>query len=299
MKIGVMGLGKMGFGLIQNLHAHGYTTVGYDIAEDNMQKLQQQGIETKSSLKVFFDFFCDDQKVIFLMLPSGAVIDKTIKEMLPFLKAEDIIVDFGNSNFHDTVRREKDLHEHNIHFLDCGISGGPAGALTGACTMIGGSQEVYRKLKKVFDDISLEQGSLYVGESGSGHFVKMVHNGIEYGMMQALAEGYEIMQKSHYNINLEQVSALWKHGSVIRGWLLELLQNAFSKDANLNTIKGIMNASGEAKWTVETALEMQVPAPVIALSLMMRNRSLQEDTFAGKVVAALRNEFGGHEVLKK
>lgn len=298
MKIGVMGLGKMGFALCENLHRNNYDVVGYDIVQENIDRLQEKKINAKSSLKDFFVFF-SERKIIFLMLPSGAVIDKAIKEISPFLQADDIVVDFGNSNFHDTVRREKQLSEHNIHFLDCGISGGPSGALNGACTMIGGAKEIYLQLEKVFADISQENGSLYVGESGSGHFVKMVHNGIEYGMMQSLAEGYEIMQKSHYNIDLKKISDLWNNGSVIRGWLLELLSDAFAKDANLDKLKGVMNASGEAKWTVETALQMEVPAPVIALSLMMRNRSLQEDTFSGKVVAALRNEFGGHEVVEK
>lgn len=298
MKIGVMGLGKMGFALCENLHRNNYDVVGYDIVQENIDRLQEKKINAKSSLKDFFVFF-SERKIIFLMLPSGAVIDKAIKEISPFLQTDDIVVDFGNSNFHDTVRREKQLSEHNIHFLDCGISGGPSGALNGACTMIGGAKEIYLQLEKVFADISQENGSLYVGESGSGHFVKMVHNGIEYGMMQSLAEGYEIMQKSHYNIDLKKISDLWNNGSVIRGWLLELLSDAFAKDANLDKLKGVMNASGEAKWTVETALQMEVPAPVIALSLMMRNRSLQEDTFSGKVVAALRNEFGGHEVVEK
>lgn len=298
MKIGVMGLGKMGFALCENLHRNNYDVVGYDIVQENINRLQEKKINAKSSLKDFFDFF-GERKIIFLMLPSGAVIDKAIKEISPFLQADDIVVDFGNSNFHDTVRREKQLAEHNIHFLDCGISGGPSGALNGACTMIGGAKGIYLQLEKVFTDISQENGSLYVGESGSGHFVKMVHNGIEYGMMQSLAEGYEIMQRSHYNIDLKKISDLWNNGSVIRGWLLELLSDAFAKDANLDKLKGVMNASGEAKWTVETALQMEVPAPVIALSLMMRNRSLQEDTFSGKVVAALRNEFGGHEVVEK
>lgn len=297
MKIGIMGLGKMGFGLAENLHRNQYQVVGYDILLENIESLKKKQIAAEADIKNFFNFF-DNQKIIFLMLPSGKTIDTTMEQILPFLQEEDIVVDFGNSNFHDTIRRQQTLSQKKIHFLDCGISGGPSGAKDGACTMIGGKQEIYLQLKEVFDAISLPDGSLYIGKSGSGHFVKMVHNGIEYGMMQSLAEGFEILEKSPYNIDLEKTSKLWNNGSVIRSWLLELLETAFAKDQKLEKIKGVMQASGEAKWTVETALDMQVPAPVIALSLMMRNRSLQEDTFSGKVVAALRNEFGGHAVVK-
>jgi 6-phosphogluconate dehydrogenase len=191
------------------------------------------------------------------------------------------------------------LKAQGIDFLDCGTSGGTSGALNGACTMIGGDPDVFAHCEPLFKDVSVEGGYLYCGGAGSGHFVKMVHNGIEYGMMQAIAEGFEVLEQSGYDLNFEKVARLWDRGSVIRGWLMELTGNAFSKDPQLDEIRGIMHASGEGKWTLETALDLGVPTPVIALSLMMRYRSQQDDTFSGKVVAALRNEFGGHAVEKK
>jgi 6-phosphogluconate dehydrogenase len=191
------------------------------------------------------------------------------------------------------------LQAKGIYFFDCGTSGGMEGARNGACTMIGGDAEVFKTIEPIFKDITVENGYLYAGRAGSGHFLKMVHNGIEYGMMQAIAEGFEILEKSPFDYDYEKVAKVWNNGSVIRSWLMELTENAFSKDAKLNGLKGVMHSSGEGKWTVETALDLQTAAPVIAMSLMMRYRSLEEDTFSGKVVAALRNEFGGHAVEKK
>lgn len=188
--------------------------------------------------------------------------------------------------------------KNGVHLLDCGTSGGISGALKGACTMIGGDKEIFEYCESIFRDISVKDGYLYTGEAGSGHFVKMVHNGIEYGMMQAMAEGFEVLNKSNYNMDYGKVAKLWNNGSVIQGWLMELMEQAFLKDKNLDEIKGVMNSSGEAKWAVETALDLGVPAPVISMSLFMRYRSLEDDTFAGKVVSALRNGFGGHDVVK-
>lgn len=189
--------------------------------------------------------------------------------------------------------------EKGIYFFDCGTSGGTDGARNGACTMIGGDVDKFSDIEPLFKDLSVEDGYLYTGKAGSGHFLKMVHNGIEYGMMQSIAEGFEILNKSDFNYDYEKVAKVWNHGSVIRSWLIELIENAFSKDAKLDDLRGIMNSSGEGKWTVESALDFQVAAPVIALSLMMRYRSQEDDTFSGKVVAALRNEFGGHETVSK
>lgn len=296
--IGVIGLGKMGYGLALNLKDHGYDVVGTDIDEDTVEKAKKDGIEAFLDTEEFMDAF-DGKRVIFLMTPAGEVVDQTIEEIRPQLNKGDTVVDAGNSHFKDSIRRYKDLKKDGIGFLDCGTSGGPSGARNGACTMIGGDKEVYEPLDKVFKDISVEKGSLYTGEAGSGHFVKMIHNGIEYGMMQAIAEGYELLYKSDYDLDLEAVSEMWNHGSVIRSWLIELAGNALSKNPDLDTIKGVVHASGEGKWTVETALDMEVPAPVITLALMMRNRSLEEDTFSGKLLAALRNEFGGHAVVSE
>ena len=190
-----------------------------------------------------------------------------IEELLPYLQENDIIIDGGNSFYKDSVRRYAYLKQRKIHFLDCGTSGGRDGALNGACTMIGGDKDIYESIQNVFDKISVANGSLYAGKAGSGHFIKMIHNGIEYGMMQSIAEGFEVLQRSDYDVDFEKVATLFNHGSVIRGWLMELTQSAFSKDAKLETIKGVMHSSGEGKWTMETALELGVPTPVIALSV--------------------------------
>jgi 6-phosphogluconate dehydrogenase len=214
------------------------------------------------------------------------------------LAPDDIVIDGGNSHFKDTLTRARELEKLGIHYLDCGTSGGVSGALHGVCTMIGGKRDVFDYCETIFKSISVPNGYLYCGKSGSGHFAKMVHNGIEYGMMQAIAEGVEVLHRHDPEIDLAAVTRVWNHGSVVRGWLMELTQRALEKDKNLESIKGVMHSSGEGKWTVETALEMGVPTPVITMSLLMRYRSQQEDTFSGKIVAALRNEFGGHAVEK-
>ena len=233
------------------------------------------------------------------MVPSGKIVDDTIDQLALLLNKGDIIIDGGNSHYKDSVTRFNALAQKGIDFLDCGTSGGVSGALEGVCTMIGGKKEVFDYCEPVFKAIAVPDGYLYCGGPGSGHFVKMVHNGVEYGMMQSIAEGFDVMNASEYKLDFAAVAKLWNNGSVIRSWLMELTQNAFTKDAKLDAIKGIMHSSGEGKWTLETALDMGIATPVIAMSLMMRYRSLQEDTFSGKVVAALRNEFGGHAVEKK
>lgn len=295
MEIGVIGLGKMGYGLACNLKDNGYTVFGNDIGEESVVKANEYGVTSHLEMEKFLSEFTD-KKVIFLMTPSGEIVDQTIQKILPSLNSGDIVIDAGNSNYKDSIRRYEELKEKGIDFLDCGTSGGPAGARNGACTMIGGDPEVFKSLEKVFIDISVEGGSLYTGKAGSGHYVKMIHNGIEYGMMQAIAEGYELLYKSGFDLDLEAISMLWNNGSVIRSWLVELAGSALSKNPDMEGLQGVVHASGEGKWTVETALELEVPAPVIALSLMMRNRSLESDTFSGKLLASLRNEFGGHDI---
>jgi 6-phosphogluconate dehydrogenase len=297
MQIGFVGLGKMGFNLALNLHRHGYEVVAYDVATENVKNILLEGITPAFSLGEMCQLLTD-RKVIWLMVPAGKPVDDCIETLLPHLAPNDIVIDGGNSNFNDSVRRHNYLKSKGIDYLDCGTSGGVEGALHGACTMIGGEDDVFAYCESVFKDISLPNGYLHAGGPGSGHFVKMVHNGIEYGMMQAIAEGFEVMEKSRYNLDLEKVARVFNHGSVVRSWLMELTESAFSKDPKLETIKGVMHSSGEGKWTLETALDMGIPTPVIALSLLMRYRSQQDDTFTGKVVAALRNEFGGHAVEK-
>jgi 6-phosphogluconate dehydrogenase len=298
MQIGLVGLGKMGFNLARNIQSKGHEVVAYDINEASLKSISQYGVKPVRSLKELAESV-KTKRVIWLMIPAGELVDKTLDELKNYLTVGDIVIDGGNSFFKDSIRRGKDLQALQIDYLDCGTSGGTEGALNGVCAMIGGNRFAFNHCEPLFKDISLKDGYLYCGASGSGHYVKMVHNGIEYGMMQAIAEGFEVMHKSEFKLDLEKVAGVWNHGSVVRSWLMELTENALKKDPGLESIKGVMHSSGEGKWTLETALEQQIATPVIALSLLMRYRSLQEDTFSGKVVAALRNEFGGHAVEKK
>ncbi|VXB61753.1 Putative 6-phosphogluconate dehydrogenase YqeC [Flavobacterium sp. 9R] len=297
MQIGIIGLGKMGFNLALNLKRNQYQVVAQDVNPDFVAKIGKEGIETAYTTEELCQKLTS-RKVIWLMVPAGEIVDSVIHALLPYLSPNDILIDGGNSNFNDSKRRYSKLKTLGIDFLDCGTSGGTSGALHGACTMIGGDPEVFDYVAKVFKDISVENGSLYTGAAGSGHFTKMVHNGIEYGMMQSIAEGFEVFEHSEFDIDFQKTAKLFNHGSVVRSWLMELTENAFAKDPKLDGIKGIMHSSGEGKWTLETALDLGVPTPVIALSIMMRYRSQMSDTFSGKVVAALRNEFGGHAVEK-
>lgn len=294
MEIGLIGLGKMGLNLALNLADHGHQVVGYDnfatFEEDSFKRVSSIE-EMVSSLKA--------PRTIWLMVPAGEITETVIGELLPLLQKGDTLIDGGNSNYKDTLRRAAMLQEHGIYFFDCGTSGGTEGARHGICSMIGGDEQKFKDIEQVFKDISVENGYLYTGKAGSGHFLKMIHNGIEYGMMQAIGEGFDILSKSQFDYNYEEVAGVWDNGSIISSYLMGLTQNAFSKDANLDGIRGVMNSSGEGQWTVETALDLQVAAPVITMSLMMRHRSQEDDTFTGKVVAALRNEFGGHAVVKK
>ncbi|MGO4820665.1 MULTISPECIES: phosphogluconate dehydrogenase (NAD(+)-dependent, decarboxylating) [unclassified Flavobacterium] len=297
MQIGIIGLGKMGFNLALNLKRNGYDVVANDVNSEFLQNISKEGIQTAVTLNELTEKL-KDRRVIWMMVPAGAIVDTVIDSLLPHLQPKDIIIDGGNSNYKDSKRRYAALKAQGIDYLDCGTSGGTSGALNGACTMIGGDKEVYEYVAKVFEAISVPDGSLYTGAAGSGHFTKMVHNGIEYGMMQSIAEGFEVFEHSEFDIDFKKTAKLFNHGSVIRSWLMELTESAFSKDPQLDSIKGIMHSSGEGKWTLEEALDLGVPTPVIALSIMMRYRSQMQDTFSGKVVAALRNEFGGHAVEK-
>ncbi|WP_082090148.1 phosphogluconate dehydrogenase (NAD(+)-dependent, decarboxylating) [Bacillus thermotolerans] len=297
MQIGLIGLGKMGFNLALNLMEHGHQVTAYDIDEQLVKKISAEGAKGITSLEELKSLSAP--RVIWMMVPAGDITENVFQEVLPHLEKGDILIDGGNAHYKDSIRRGEQASAQGVYYLDCGTSGGTEGARHGVCVMIGGNKEAFDQVEQVFDDISVENGYLYTGEIGSGHFLKMIHNGIEYGMMQAIAEGFDLLEKSPFDYDYEKVSRVWNNGSVIRSWLMELMESAFSKDEKLDAIKGVMHSSGEGKWTVETALDFQTAAPVIALSLMMRYRSLEEDTFSGKVVAALRNEFGGHAVVKK
>ncbi|AQX55763.1 decarboxylating 6-phosphogluconate dehydrogenase [Priestia flexa] len=298
MKLGLVGLGKMGYNLALNLRDHNHNVVAFDLNKEAVTKMNGEGVEAFDSLEQVIEKL-PSPKIVWVMVPAGDATEQTLVQLKGLLNEGDIVIDGGNSNYKESVRRGNDLKEKGIFFFDVGTSGGMEGARNGACTMIGGDKEVFSTIEPLFQDICVENGYLYAGECGSGHYLKMVHNGIEYGMMQAIAEGFEVLEKSQFDYDYEKVARVWNNGSVIRSWLMELTENAFSKDPKLDEIRGVMQSSGEGKWTVEEALDLQAPTPVIALSLMMRYRSLEEDTFTGKVVAALRNEFGGHSTVKK
>jgi 6-phosphogluconate dehydrogenase len=298
MNIGLIGLGKMGFNLGLNLLDNNFDVVAFDVSEEARTKFAESKGSATSSIKELVEQL-PSPKIVWSMVPAGEITDKVLEELKGYLSEGDILMDGGNSNYKQSVERSKIFAETGVHFFDVGTSGGTDGARNGVCTMIGGDAEVFKTIEPIFQAISVENGYHYAGKSGSGHFLKMVHNGIEYGMMQAIAEGFEVLEKSDYDFDYEQVAKMWNNGSVVRSWLMELVESAFSKDPKLDAIRGVMHSSGEGKWTVETALELQAATPVIAMSLMMRYRSLDEDTFSGKVVAALRNEFGGHAVVKR
>ncbi|SKB92079.1 phosphogluconate dehydrogenase (NAD(+)-dependent, decarboxylating) [Daejeonella lutea] len=298
MKIGLIGLGKMGYNLALNLKRNGHDVIGYDVNQAIMESINTDGVETASSLSDLVGKL-GANRVIWMMIPSGEFVESALSDLKPLLIKGDIIVEGGNSNYKDSIRRSGEWEPLGVHYLDCGTSGGTEGALNGICAMIGGSKEGFERIESVIKDISQPGAYLHCGPAGSGHYVKMIHNGIEYGMMQAIAEGFEMLQKSDMDLDLAKIAGLWNQGSVVRSWLMELTERALTKEPDLASIKGIMNSSGEGKWTLETALEKQIATPVIALSLIMRYRSLEDDSFAGKIVAALRNEFGGHALVKK
>ncbi|QDK70113.1 phosphogluconate dehydrogenase (NAD(+)-dependent, decarboxylating) [Lactococcus protaetiae] len=324
MKFAMIGLGKMGMNLVKNAVDHDIEVVAYDLERSAVEEIQQYSgkvtgafdiddLLTKLSsveqahspstdpvASVSRDELTASPKIIWVMVPAGHPTNSTIEQLTEKLSVGDIIIDGGNSNYKDNLLQNKILAEKGIRFFDAGTSGGMEGARQGGNFMIGGDDKVaWQVIEPIFQAIAQENGYLYTGQLGSGHYLKMIHNGIEYGMMQAIAEGFEILEASPFDYDYEAVAKLWNHGSVIRSWLMELAEEQFAKDPKLDEIIGRVQSSGEGKWTIEESLDLRVPAPVIALSLMMRNRSLQDDTMTGKVVAALRNGFGGHDVERK
>ncbi|WP_159521436.1 phosphogluconate dehydrogenase (NAD(+)-dependent, decarboxylating) [Erysipelothrix urinaevulpis] len=291
MKVGIIGLGKMGYNIGLNMLNHNIDVVGYDI-----HSLEGK-IEKVNSLEQLISVL-PKPRIVWLMVPAGDVTNGTIKKLSVLLENEDIVIDGGNSFYKDSIENYKILKEKNIHFFDCGTSGGISGALNGGNFMIGGDLEAFHKIEPIFQAIAQENGYLYTGESGSGHYLKMIHNGIEYGMMQSIGEGFSILEAGPYDYKNDEVAKLWNSGSVIRSWLMELAQQAFNKDEKLSSVTGTMYSSGEGKWTVQEALDLEISAPVITTSLLMRYQSQDDKEFSGKVVASLRNEFGGHAVEK-
>ena len=297
MEIGIIGLGKMGLNLAENCVDAGHKVVGFDLKPPVLNQ-KQKNIAIVTDLVEMIKQL-PKPRIIWSMVPSGKPTEAIFQEMNELLDTNDIFIDGGNSNYKESVVRGKIMEAKKIHFFDVGTSGGIEGAREGGCFMIGGNQDIFKQIEPLFVDIAVENGYYYAGAVGSGHYLKMVHNGIEYGMMQAIGEGFDLLEHAPYEFDYEKVAKVWNNGSVIRSWLMELTESAFRKDQKLEEIQGIMYSSGEGKWTVEESLEQQVATPIITMSLMMRYRSLYPDTFSGKVVAALRNEFGGHDVEKK
>ncbi|MBK8981347.1 MAG: decarboxylating 6-phosphogluconate dehydrogenase [Ignavibacteria bacterium] len=298
MKIGFIGLGKMGAFMVERLLIHNQEVVVYNRSPEKTNEISKKGAEPSFSLDELVSKL-PSPKVVWMMIPSGDPVQKTIEELIPLLSKGDIIIDGGNSYYKDSVRRAAELEKYGINYMDAGTSGGIWGLELGYCVMAGGEKNIFDHCEPVFKSLAPENGYMYIGKAGAGHYVKMIHNGIEYGMMQAFAEGFELMHASDYNIDLQGVADLWDKGSVVRSWLLQLLANALKEDKNLSTLKDYVEDSGEGRWTVIDGIEKSVPVNVIADSLFARFRSRQEESFGGKILAALRNEFGGHSVKKK
>ena len=298
MKLGMIGLGKMGGNMTERLMQDGHKVVVFDRSPETVAKyvaLGSEGADDAASMVSTLEA----PRIVWIMVPAGKPVDDTIAALLPGMSKGDVIIDGGNSNFHDTMRRGAELAAKGIEFIDSGTSGGIWGLRNGYCLMIGASESAFALCEPIFKTLAPVDGYAHMGPTGSGHYVKMIHNGVEYGMLQAYAEGYEILHASKdFKLDLHKIAGVWNHGSVVRSWINELAEIAFSKEGNVDGLKGFVADSGEGRWTVQEAIDLDVPAPVITLSLLMRLRSRQDDSYGGKVIAALRNEFGGHAVQK-
>ena len=296
MDVGIVGLGRMGANMARRLHQGGHRVVAYNRTAEKTRAITGEGIDGAYSVEELRDMLPAPRAVI-SMLPAGDATEAMIEELSGALAKGDTIVDGGNANFHDSKRRHATLAERGLHFVDCGVSGGIWGLTNGFGIMVGGDKEAVDPLRPIFESLAPPGGFIHAGGPGAGHYVKMVHNGIEYGMLQAYAEGFEILHASEYELDLEALAKAWGHGTVVRSWLLELMALAFERHGSqLAEIDDWVADSGEGRWTVQEAMELDVPAPIITLSLLARFRSRQEESFSAKVVAALREQFGGHEV---
>ncbi|RDW20849.1 6-phosphogluconate dehydrogenase (decarboxylating) [Oceanobacillus arenosus] len=280
------------------MQEHHYFVCGYTVSEASRLRAAAEEIEVYESIDLMLDRL-EKQKIIWLTLPAGEVTENIVQELMNQLSSDDIIIEAGNSYYKDSVRRAKAAKEKGIHYIDCGTSGGQSGARTGPCLLVGGDQVVCQELEPFFKSIAYENGNLYCGNSGSGHYVKTVHNAIEYGMMEAIGEGFHLLEASDYPFDLAAIANVFNNGSVIRSWLIQLAHDALVEDSNLEQIRGIVGSTPDAKWAVQEAMDKGISVPIIANSLFIRNDSQMEDIFSIKVVAALRNGFGGHGVVKK
>lgn len=298
MKLKMVGLGKMGLNLALNMKEHGVDVEGFDVNEEARKKAESENIKTYASLE---DVVSKDEKnVIWVMLPAGKITNSVLNQLVELCKANDIVIDGGNSDHRDSLKTAHLMEEKGIYFFDIGTSGGVYGARHGASFMCGGDPDVFKnELQEMLESIATTNGCLYTGKTGSGHYLKMIHNAMLYGYMQTLGEGFELLEKSEFDYDLQNVADSLSKSSVIRGWLLELAADAFKKDPDLSKIKGVVGASKTTGWTIESACELGVPIPVISTSLMMRLRSKQDDSFSAKVIASLRDEVGGHKAQSK
>ena len=300
MKLAMIGLGRMGLNMARRLMQSNHKIVAYNRSKEVVRQIAAEGATGAASLRQVAEML-PAPRIVWIMLPAGKVVEDTIDRLKELLRPDDIIIDGGNTYYRDDLRRYKALKRAGIRYMDVGVSGGIWGLKIGYCMMMGGDKNVFRYLEPIFLTLAPKDGYLYCGKAGAGHFVKMVHNGIEYGLMQAYGEGFEILDASEYadSFDYAKIAHLWNQGSVIRSWLLELAADAFSKSAELSDIKAYVEDSGEGRWTVQQAIDTGVPAEVITLSLMRRFRSRQQDPFTERVLAALRREFGGHAVVSK
>ena len=300
MKLGMIGLGRMGSNMTARLLRGGHKVVGYDRHAEPVDRIVKKGAIGAYSLEELMQKLTSP-RVIWLMIPAGDPVGKTIEALLPELEPDDVLVDGGNSNYHDTLRRAAMLKEKGIHLIDVGTSGGIWGLKEGYCMMVGGKNEVVEQLRPVFETLAPapNKGWGRVGPNGAGHLVKMVHNGIEYGLMEAYAEGFAILKrKREFDLNLYQIAEVWRYGSVIRSWLLDLIARALTADSELRDIEPFVSDSGEGRWTVFEAIDQDVAAPVITLSLLQRLRSRDKESFADRLLAVMRQQFGGHAVKR-
>jgi len=290
----------MGMNMARRLIKGNHEVVLYNRTQEKVKIIEKEGAIGTASLKELVQKL-NIPRIIWIMLPAGPIVDEHIKQLSSLVSKGDLIIDGGNSYYKDDIRRTSELEPHGIHYMDAGVSGGIWGLEIGYCTMIGGERSDFKHIEPLLKTLAPEDGYLYCGPHGAGHFVKMVHNGIEYAIMEAYGEGFEILQASQYkdSFNYHNIAHLWNQGSVIRSWLLELLESAFKKDPHLDKIRGYVEDSGEGRWTVLQAVESGVSAPTITHSLFKRFESRQDDLFSDKILAALRNEFGGHEIKTK
>jgi 6-phosphogluconate dehydrogenase len=301
MDLALIGLGRMGMNMTARLLQGNHRIVAYDLNKAAVRAAEKAGAEGVQSLDAIRTKL-SAPRIVWVMVPAGDPTEQTIEQLAEVLEEGDIIIDGGNSNYKDSMRRGAMLKEKELHFVDVGTSGGIWGLTQGYSLMVGGDKAVVGQLRPLFESLApgMDKGWGHVGPSGAGHFVKMVHNGIEYGLMQAYAEGFEIMKaKGEFGLDLHQIAEIWRYGSVVRSWLLDLTSDVLAEDQGLSAIDGWVADSGEGRWTVAEAMELDVPAPVITLSLLMRFASRQKESYASKLLAAMRNKFGGHEVKKK